>query len=120
MKYFFLAEGWRVARVWDSAGIWDDLVQRRKPLLERINLGIVEQGEAFWLYRTEEAVVMVEVKRTEQSTNPAVQGIAQVLLKRLIDARETLERLSGAESVFNAGEHQPAIALSREQSTRTN
>ncbi|WP_197530024.1 hypothetical protein [Gloeobacter violaceus] len=104
--------------MWDSAGVWDDLVQRRKPQLERINLGIIEQGETFWLYRTEEAVVMVEVKRTEQTTNPAVQGIAQVLLKRLIDARETLERLSKAEVIFNACEPRVPLTSSKEESGR--
>lgn len=90
-----------MGRVWDASGVWNRQMQRRLPQIERIELGIVEEGEKFWLYRVEMAVVMVEVKRIDAQVGTASQAIGQVVLKRLIDAVETLDRLSKAESVFN-------------------
>ncbi|MEC4991226.1 MAG: hypothetical protein SAJ37_21025 [Oscillatoria sp. PMC 1068.18] len=83
--------------MWEFGGLWNENVWRRKPHIERLNLGIVEQGEKLWLYRVEEAVLMVEVipGKTAEST----AAIGQVVLKRLIDADRALERLTTAEIV---------------------
>jgi len=112
MKYFFLAEGWTIARVWDATGVWNGVLHRRQPSIERVKVGIVELGESFWLYRVEAAVVMVEVKpeRSDQVRQP----IGQVVLKRLIDATEVIERLSTAEVVFNGDRLPGAPDLSQQ------
>lgn len=68
MKYFFLTEGWTVGRVWGVGGLWNALAWRREPEIEKMNLAIIEQGEKMWLYRVEDAVLMLEVK---------LQGISQ-------------------------------------------
>ncbi|AGY59643.1 hypothetical protein [Gloeobacter kilaueensis] len=116
MKYFFLTEGWKIARVWDTSGIWNEQVQRRKPGIERIEMGIVENGEAFWLYRVEEAVVMVEVKPFP--SDGSAKGFGQVVLKRLIDAQEVLDRLCTAEALFNSTTAIPPLTLPGEANIR--
>ncbi|MBD2088916.1 hypothetical protein H6F67_03500 [Microcoleus sp. FACHB-1515] len=94
MKYFFLSEGWSIGRVWELGGLWNELAWRRKPEIERLNLCILEQGEKLWLYRVEEAVLMVEVKPDASSSN---SPIGQVVLKRLITAEQAIELLCAAE-----------------------
>jgi hypothetical protein len=100
VKYFFLSDGWTYARVWEFGGLWDEISWRRKPYIERLTLGIIEKGEIFWLYQVEDAVLMVEVKPTRETSDPA-KPFGQVILKRLIDADEAIERLSEAEGIIH-------------------
>lgn len=90
MKYFFLSEGWVIGRVWELGGLWNEADWRRKPQIEQMDLWILEQGEKLWLYRVEDAVLMVEVKPTPTIENPA---IGQVVLKRLISADQAIDLL---------------------------
>lgn len=97
MKYFFLSDGWTVGRIWQFGGLWNEVAWRRKPEICRMSLAIVEQGEKLWLYQVEEAVIMVEVKPPAiAQANPTTYSIGQVVLKRLIDAEQAIERLSTA------------------------
>jgi hypothetical protein len=100
MKYFFLSEGWTYGRVWDEEGIWDLIVWRRKPKIQRLKLGIVEQEEVLWLYQVEDAVLMVEVKPIPQEAKP-LPTIGQVVLKRLINAEQVIEHLLSAQAIIN-------------------
>ena len=97
VKYFFLTEGWSVARVWGVEGVWNELAWRRQPQIERMNLCIVENQETMWLYKVEEAVIMVEVKPGELRTSK--QTIGQVMLKRLMSAEQAIERLGASEVI---------------------
>ncbi len=95
MKYFFLSDGWTVGRVWEFGGLWNENSWRRKPEIQQMNLCIFEQGEKLWLYRVEDAILMVEVKPTANvPTDSANQNIGQVVLKRLIDAEEVIQRMN--------------------------
>ncbi|MDX2099705.1 MAG: hypothetical protein SFW36_18155 [Leptolyngbyaceae cyanobacterium bins.59] len=101
MKYFFLSDGWTIGRVWELSGLWNENIWRRKPDIQRMSLGILEQNEKLWLYQVEDAVLMVEVKPME--TTPVsgdIQAIGQVVLKRLIGPEQAIEKLSTAEQVF--------------------
>ena len=98
MKYFFLADGWTVGRVWEFGGLWNEVSWRRKPEIEKMNLGIIEQGQTLWLYRVEDAVLMLEVKPTP--TADPHNTIGQVVLKRLISAEQAIDRLSTAEATI--------------------
>lgn len=100
MKYFFLSNGWTHERVWELGGLWDTTVWRRKPHIKALNLGLVEQGEVFWLYEVEEAVLMVEVKAI-QETNDINKPFAQVVLKRLINGEQVIQRLCQAEAIIH-------------------
>ncbi len=66
-----------------------------------MNLCIMEQGEKLWLYRVEDAVLMVEVKPGSDGQTESRQSIGQVVLKRLITAEQALERLGSAQAWFN-------------------
>lgn len=101
MKYFFLADGWSIGRVWEFGGLWNENAWRRKPEIVRLNLCLWEQGEKLWLYRVEEAVLMVEVKPTSDALSDSASTIGQVVLKRLISAEQVIERLTAAEA-FNS------------------
>lgn len=92
MKYFFLSDGWNVGRVWELGGLWNEVGWRRKPQIERLDISIWEQGEKLWLYRVEDAVLMVEV-RPGESARPESKTIGQVVLKRLMTPDQTIERL---------------------------
>ncbi|MCC5640754.1 hypothetical protein LC593_33995 [Nostoc sp. CHAB 5844] len=96
MKYFFLSEGWNIGRVWSSDGLWQITAWRRQPDIQRMNICIVENNELLWLYRTEEAVLTVEVKPS--TSEIASQTIGQVVLKRLMSAEQVIERLNTAEA----------------------
>ncbi|MGB7056258.1 MAG: hypothetical protein WBD58_01000, partial [Geitlerinemataceae cyanobacterium] len=89
---FFLSEGWMVTRTWGSEGLWNVNAWRREPKIEQVNLCLVEQDEKLWLYRVEEAVVMVEVKPIRDPTS-AQETIGQVVLKRLMSAEQAIELL---------------------------
>jgi hypothetical protein len=95
VKYFFLADGWTVGRIWELGGLWNENSWRRKPEIQRLELCILEQGEKLWLYRVEDAVLMVEVKPIDPTSDLA-KTIGQVVLKRLISADQAIERLSVA------------------------
>jgi hypothetical protein len=98
VKYFFLSDGWSVGRVWELGGLWDELSWRRKPEIEQTNLCISERDEKLWLYRIEDAVLMVEVK-PNAAHNPGISPIGQVVLKRLITAEQAIEFLCTAEEI---------------------
>jgi hypothetical protein len=111
VKYFFLADGWSVGRVWELGGLWNERAWRRPPLIDRINLYIVEHSEKLWLYQVEAAVLMVEVQPTgSESVSGAAQTIGQVILKRLITAEQVIERLCQADTVAHAAPSPPADA----------
>ena len=94
VKYFFLSDGWTIGRVWELGGLWNETAWRRKPEIKRVELCIWEQGGKLWLYRVEDAVLMVEVKPTAEAQAASEQTIGQVVLKRLITADQAIERLS--------------------------
>ncbi|MFE4106408.1 hypothetical protein [Almyronema epifaneia] len=98
MKYFFLSDGWRVGRVWEFGGLWNELAWQRKPHIQRLSLFIEEQQEKLWLYQVEEAVLMVEVRPLDPNHR---QSIGQVVLKRLISAEQAIARLCEAETLSN-------------------
>ncbi|MGJ3246024.1 MAG: hypothetical protein ACFE0I_08125 [Elainellaceae cyanobacterium] len=105
MKYFFLSDGWMIGRIWEFGGIWDELAWRRKPEIQRLSLYMLENHEKLWLYRVEDAVLMVEVKAgpgipQELGKSP----IGQVVLKRLIGADQVIELLCSAERILSMNE----------------
>lgn len=65
-----------------------------------MELCIVEKGERLWLYRAEDAVLMLEVKA--DSSNDT-SGIGQVVLKRLMDAEAVLLRLCTPAAMCQIG-----------------
>lgn len=99
MKYFFLSEGWTYNRVWEFGGLWDQFSWGRKPKIQRLDCGILQQDEVLWLYEVEDAVLMVEVH--PQSKDQADNVIGQVVLKRLISAEQVIEILASSEALFN-------------------
>jgi hypothetical protein len=103
VKYFFLSDGWSVGRVWEFGGLWNEISWQRKPEIHQTHLCLWENGEKLWLYRVEEAVLMVEVKPSA-ADNPATRTIGQVVLKRLISGDQAIELLSRAEVYVNIGE----------------
>jgi hypothetical protein len=84
-----------VGRVWEFGGLWDELSWRRKPDIHKLDLSIVEKEETLWLYRVEDAVLMVEVKPALAAAES--QAIGQVVLKRLISAEQVIELLCASE-----------------------
>lgn len=57
-----------------------------------MHLCIREKDEKLWLYRAEDAILMVEVKPTDQATiKPSGQSIGQVVLRRLISADQVID-----------------------------
>lgn len=104
MKYFFLSEGWTVGRVWGVGGLWSETAWRRSPDIEKLNLCLWDQNEKMWLYRVEEAVLMVEVKPTARllESDPT-KNIGNVVLTRLIAAEQVLERLCTIEARCQIG-----------------
>lgn len=103
MKYFFLADGWEIGRVWEPEGIWNEQVWRRRPDIACTSLSLWDGQETLWLYQVEDIVLMVEVKpvlaRAQQSENEpspvpvSTVGIGQVVLKRLMTADQVLTYL---------------------------
>jgi hypothetical protein len=97
VKYFFLTEGWTVGRIWGVNGLWNEIAWRRKPDIQRLSICLVEKQEVMWLYRVEDEVMMVEVKPLEEAEEE--RPFAQVVLKRLMDADQVLERLSTVAAI---------------------
>lgn len=54
-----------------------------------------------WLYRVEDAVLMVEVKPTPNASAESAKTIGQVVLKRLITAEQAIDRLATAQTLFD-------------------
>jgi len=98
MKYFFLSDGWTIGRVWEFGGLWNEVAWRRKPEIQKLTVSITEKGERLWLYRVEDAVLMVEVK-PQPGTVDAPEAIGQVVLKRLITADQAIDLLCTAGEV---------------------
>ncbi|MEO1208137.1 MAG: hypothetical protein AAFX78_01210 [Cyanobacteria bacterium J06638_20] len=97
MKYFFLSDGWRIGRVWELGGLWNELGWRRQPDIQQLSISFIDKGELLWLYRVEDAVLMVEVMPVMDNTT-AQEGIGQVILKRLISAEQVLEHLCSLDA----------------------
>jgi len=93
VKYFFLSDGWTIGRVWELGGLWNESAWRRKPQIQQMDLCLWENGEKLWLYRVEDAVLMLEVKPGEELAAAATSNIGQVVLKRLITADQAIDRL---------------------------
>ncbi|BAZ46556.1 hypothetical protein NIES4102_35920 [Chondrocystis sp. NIES-4102] len=104
MKYFFLSEGWTYGRVWEFGGLWNYTDWGRNPQIQRLDCGTVQQGETLWLYAVEDAVLMIEVRPSEESITSS--SIGQVVLKRLIDAEQVIEILIRSEAIFNSANKQ--------------
>ncbi|MBR8831428.1 MAG: hypothetical protein N5P05_000913 [Chroococcopsis gigantea SAG 12.99] len=100
MKYFFLSSGWKIGRVWEFGGLWDQNSWRRSPVIDRLNLAIIERGEVLWLYGVEDAVIMLEVFPSNDEIADTVPTIGQVVIKRLISGEQALEILQSAETVI--------------------
>ncbi|OLP18866.1 hypothetical protein BST81_08080 [Leptolyngbya sp. 'hensonii'] len=101
MKYFFLSDGWIIGRVWETNGLWNENIWRRKPQIQKLNIAVIEQNEKLWLYQVEDQVLMLEVK--PEAPDQVAQGsqtIGQVVLKRLISADQAIAKLSDAGSVL--------------------
>ena len=103
MKYFFLSDGWTTGRVWEFGGLWNEAMWQRKPQIERLNLGVRENGELLWLYQVEEAVLMVEVRPEAELGAGGDRAIGQVVLKRLITAEQVIQYLGQSEVVSALG-----------------
>jgi len=102
VKYFFLSDGWAIGRIWELGGLWNEIAWRRKPDICQLDLCIWENGEKLWLYRVEDAVLMVEVKPTAQTQlEGSAQAIGQVVLKRLISADQAIDLLCTAEMMHS-------------------
>ncbi len=103
MKYFFLSDGWTIGRVWELGGLWNEAAWRREPDIRQMDLCIWENGEKLWLYRVEDAVLMVEVRPTEQAQiDSATKSIGQVVLKRLISGDQAIDLLCAAQRMLES------------------
>ncbi len=98
MKYFFLSEGWILGRVWEFGGLWNEAAWRRPPDIRRLDLYIRENEETLWLYRAEDAVLMVEVMPDPKQQDDVHNSptIGNVVLKRLMTADQAIEHLAAA------------------------
>ncbi|PZO35489.1 MAG: hypothetical protein DCF19_23865 [Pseudanabaena frigida] len=105
MKYFFLSQGWRVRRVWEVSGLWNEMAWRRRPIIAPIGIYLVDGREEMVLYKVEEAIQAVEAipeelprsgdrsvnNNSNESSKPV---IAQVRISRLLSAEQALERIT--------------------------
>ena len=103
VKYFFLTEGWTVGRVWEVGGLWNALAWRREPQIQRMNLAIVEKDEKMWLYQVEDVVLMIEVKPLPELVSRE-SPIGQVLIKRLMNSDQVIERLCILQATCELGQ----------------
>ncbi|AFY69304.1 hypothetical protein Pse7367_1005 [Thalassoporum mexicanum PCC 7367] len=116
MKYFFLAEGWQIKRVWEAGQLWNEIAWRRKPYIEAMGKYMIDRTEEMLLFKVEDAVGMIEVMPSPQdstgqsnnqrnqsnqpnptSNNPDQQlsaPIHQVRITRLLTAEQVLERIT--------------------------
>jgi|JI8StandDraft_2_1071088.scaffolds.fasta_scaffold08161_3 hypothetical protein len=104
MKYFFLSQGWRVRRVWEVTGLWNEMAWRRRPIIVPVGVYLVDGKEEMVLYKVEEAIQAVEAIPEEFPKNNATSinssnnenikpAIAQVRITRLLSAEQVLERM---------------------------
>lgn len=100
MKYFFLLEGWTYERVWEFGGLWQEDVWRRKPKIEKLNIGLEQVEGILWLYEVEESVIMIEVKPLSSNLKNT-SSIGQVVLKRLITAEEVIHLLNCSSKIVS-------------------
>ena len=107
VKYFFLSDGWKVGRVWGVGGEWSHAAWRRPPDIQQLNICLSNGNEKMWLYRVEDAVLMVEVQPAVRPdpADPA-KNIGNVTLTRLIDAEQVLERLGAIAARCEMGNPQ--------------
>lgn len=101
MKYFFLADGWTYNRIWERGGIWNEAVWRRKPHIQSLVLGMIENNQVMWLNEVEDNVIMVEVVPISETMRQS-SNIGQVVLKRLIDSDQVIETLLKAQQIFKS------------------
>ncbi len=102
MKYFFLSQGWRVRRVWEVSGLWNDMAWRRRPIIISIGVYLVDGREEMVLYKVEEAIQAIEaipedLANTSDhivSNDSSKVAIAQVRISRLLSAEQVLERIT--------------------------
>jgi hypothetical protein len=94
MKYFFLSQGWQIRRVWETSGLWNERAWRRKPVISKMGIYLVDRSEKMSLYKVEDAVQMVEVIPEDDASSKNEVAIAQVRIKRLISAEQALERIT--------------------------
>jgi len=67
-----------------------------------MNLAIIEKGEKMWLYRVEDSVLMLEVKPSPELV-PKDHTIGQVLIKRLMNSEQVIDRLSMIQATCEVG-----------------
>ncbi|MBD2138196.1 hypothetical protein H6F32_11480 [Anabaena sp. FACHB-1237] len=96
MKYFFLAEGWKIGRVWASDGLWQMTAWRRQPEIKQLNVCLMENEDLLWLYSVEADIVTIEVKPVTPELVP--DAIGKVVLKRLMSAEQVIEKLATAQA----------------------
>ncbi|MGI0480897.1 hypothetical protein ACN4EE_08900 [Geminocystis sp. CENA526] len=101
MKYFFLTEGWTHNRIWERGGIWNETVWRRKPHIQSLPLGMIENNQVLWLNEVEDNIIMVEVMPISETLRQS-SNIGQVVLKRLIDSDQVIETLLKAQQIFKS------------------
>jgi hypothetical protein len=103
MKYFFLSQGWRLRRVWELSGLWNEMAWRRKPIIIPIGIYLVDGKEEMTLYKVEEVIQAIEVIPEElpasTESGDSKPAIAQVRITRLLSAEQVLERLLPLRSV---------------------
>lgn len=101
MKYFFLADGWTYNRIWERGGIWNENAWRRKPHIQSLSLGMIENNQVLWLNEVEDTIIMVEVIPVHENAKLS-NNIGQVVLKRLIDSDQVIETLTKAQQIFKS------------------
>jgi hypothetical protein len=101
MKYFFLADGWTYNRIWERGGIWNENAWRRKPHIQSLSLGMIENNQVLWLNEVEDTIIMVEVIPVYENAKLS-NNIGQVVLKRLIDSDQVIETLTKAQQIFKS------------------
>jgi hypothetical protein len=79
VEYFFLSQGWRLRRVWEVSGLWNDMAWRRKPIIIPIGIHLIDGKEEMILYKVEEVIQAIEVipeelsrSRESSDSNPAI------------------------------------------------
>jgi len=101
MKYFFLADGWTYNRIWERGGIWNENAWRRKPNIQCLPLGMIENNQVLWLHEVEDTIIMVEVIPIYENAKLS-STIGQVMLKRLIDTEQVIQSLLKAQQIFKS------------------
>lgn len=101
MKYFFLADGWTYNRIWERGGVWNENAWRRKPHIQSLPLGMIENNQVLWLNEVEDIIMMVEVIPINENAKLS-SNIGQVMLKRLINTEQVIQSLLNAQQIFKS------------------